>query len=88
VGDDAIGKAAGANSMMRELGGVFGIAIAVAVFAATGSYASPAGFIDGFGPAIGVAAALSVAGAVAGLALPGRRFPAQVNAVPALQGQV
>jgi EmrB/QacA subfamily drug resistance transporter len=73
IGDDAIGKAAGANSMMRELGGVFGIAVAVAVFASAGSYASPAAFTDGFGPAIGVAAALSLAGAVAGLALPGRR---------------
>ena len=36
VANDAIGKAAGANSMMRELGGVFGIALAVAVFAARG----------------------------------------------------
>ena len=73
VAMDAIGKAAGANSMMRELGGVFGVAIAVAVFAATGSYASAATFTAGFGPAIGVAAALSFAGAVVGLALPGRR---------------
>ncbi len=73
IGTDAIGKAAGANSMMRELGGVFGIAIVVAVFAAAGSYASPAAFVDGFGPAIGVAAGLAVAGAIAGLALPGRR---------------
>jgi len=73
IGDDAIGKAAGANSMMSELGGVFGVAVAVAVFASAGSYASPAAFIEGFGPAIVVAAALSLAGAVAGLALPGRR---------------
>ena len=62
VAMDAIGKAAGANSMMRELGGVFGIALAVAVFAAAGSYASPVAFMDGFGPAILVAAGLSVAG--------------------------
>jgi hypothetical protein len=90
IGNDAIGKAAGANSMMRELGGVFGIAIAVAVFAATGSYASPAAFTDGFGPAIGVAAALALAGAVAGLALPGRRraaAAAPIGATPALQGE-
>jgi MFS family permease len=73
IAEDALGKAAGANSMMRELGGVFGIAIVVAVFAAAGSYASPSAFVDGFGPAIGVAAALSLAGAAAGLALPGRR---------------
>jgi predicted MFS family arabinose efflux permease len=70
---EAIGKAAGANSMMRELGGVFGIAVAVAVFTAAGSYASPAAFSAGFGPAIGVAAVLSLAGAIAGMALPSRR---------------
>jgi EmrB/QacA subfamily drug resistance transporter len=70
IATDAIGKAAGANSMMRELGGVFGVALVVAVFAATGGYASPATFTDGFGPAIGVAAALALIGAVAGLALP------------------
>jgi EmrB/QacA subfamily drug resistance transporter len=73
VADDAIGKAAGTNSMMRELGGVFGIAVVVAVFAGAGSFASADAFTEGFAPAIGVAAALSLAGAVAGLALPGRR---------------
>jgi EmrB/QacA subfamily drug resistance transporter len=89
VDDLAIGKAAGANSMMRELGGVFGIAVAVAVFAAAGSYASPSAFIDGFSPAIGVAAGLSAVGAVAGLALPGRRrrTAAPILAVPALEAQ-
>ena len=29
---------------MRELGGVFGVAVAVAVFAAAGSFPSPAAF--------------------------------------------
>jgi EmrB/QacA subfamily drug resistance transporter len=83
---DAIGKAAGTNSMMRELGGVFGIAVAVAVFAAAGSYASPAAFADGFAPAIGVAAALSLAGAVSGLALPSRRRAGVL--IPAFEGEV
>jgi hypothetical protein len=73
VADDALGKAAGANSMMRELGGVFGIAIAVAVFAGAGGYASAQAFVDGFGPAIGVAAAIALVGAACGLALPARR---------------
>ena len=85
---DAIGKAAGANSMMRELGGVFGIAITVAVFAAAGGYTSAASFVDGFGPAIGVAAGLALIGAVAGLALPGRRrgsASARATATPALE---
>ncbi len=45
---EAIGKAAGANSLMRELGGVFGIAVTVAVFAAAGGYASASTFVDGF----------------------------------------
>ncbi len=47
VADDAIGKAAGANSMMRELGSVFGIAATVAVFAGAGSYGSAEAFTDG-----------------------------------------
>ncbi|HEX4438104.1 MAG TPA: MFS transporter [Solirubrobacteraceae bacterium] len=69
---EQVGKAAGANSMMRELGGVFGIALAVAVFAGAGSYISPHEFIAGFGPAVWVSAAIALAGAAAGLALPGR----------------
>jgi EmrB/QacA subfamily drug resistance transporter len=73
VESEAIGKAAGVNSMMRELGGVFGIALVVAVFASAGSYASAASFVDGFRPAIGVAAGLAFAGALASLALPSRR---------------
>jgi EmrB/QacA subfamily drug resistance transporter len=67
-----VGKAAGANSMMRELGGVFGVAVAAAVFAGTGSFASAHAFLDGFAPAIAVVAVLSLAGAVVALALPGR----------------
>ena len=83
-----IGKAAGANSMMRELGGVFGIAVAVAVFAAAGSYASPMAFLDGFAPAVAVLAAFSLVGAIVALALPGRGAGASapVGAVPALEG--
>jgi EmrB/QacA subfamily drug resistance transporter len=73
VAPEAIGKAAGVNSMMRELGGVFGIAITVAVFAGAGGYASAQTFVDGFGPAIGVAAGLAALGSVVALGLPGRR---------------
>jgi MFS family permease len=73
VAPEEVGKAAGANSMLRELGGVFGIAIPVAVFAGAGSYASAEVFSDGFAAAISVSAALSLVGAIAGLGLPGRR---------------
>jgi hypothetical protein len=34
-----LGKAAGTNSTMRQLGGVLGIALGVAAFAGAGSYA-------------------------------------------------
>jgi EmrB/QacA subfamily drug resistance transporter len=85
VGMDALGKAAGVNTMMRELGGVFGIAITVAVFAGTGSYYSPASFVDGFGPAIGVAAGLAFAGALCGFVVPSR--VKSTAPVPALAGE-
>jgi predicted MFS family arabinose efflux permease len=67
----AIGKASGTYNMLRQLGGVFGTAIAVAVFAHKGGYGSPQAFSDGFVPALGVAAALSFGGALAGVLLPG-----------------
>ena len=67
-----IGKASGSFSMMRQLGGAFGVAIAAAVFAAAGHYTSAAAFSAGFAPAIAAAAGLALAGALAGLALPGR----------------
>jgi hypothetical protein len=87
---EQLGKAAGANSMMRELGGVFGIAIVVAVFAGAGGYASAAAFTDGFVPAMGVGAGLALAGALAGLALPGRRARTAglpMSAVPAFEAE-
>ena len=71
-----IGKASGTFNTLRQLGGVFGIAICAAVFAAHGSYASPAAFTSGFGPAMGACAGLALAGAIAGLTIPRRRQPA------------
>jgi len=70
--------------MMRELGGVFGIALAVAVFAGFGSYASAGAFVDGFGPAIGVSSGLALLGALCGLALPSRRRREQIGPVPSI----
>jgi len=76
VGDmdsESIGAAAGVNSMMRELGGVFGIAVTVAVFASSGDYGSVLGFLDGFRPAIVTAAGFALVGAVCGVAVPARQ---------------
>src|SRR5918998_3319904 len=88
VPPDAIGKAAGTNSTVRELGGVFGIALAVAVFAGAGSYASPQAFTDGFVAAMILAAGLSLLGALAGSFLPGRAALAvPAGATPAFQSE-
>jgi MFS family permease len=89
VGPDAIGKASGTFNMVRQLGGVFGIAILVAVFTGGGGYASAQAFTDGFTPALGVSAALSLAGAVAGATLPGRRRATEMapaRAIPQAEG--
>ena len=70
--------------MLRELGGVFGIAAAVAVFAGAGNYASASAFVDGFAPAIALAAGLALVGALVSLALPARRpMPGGVPAMTA-----
>ena len=73
----AIGKPSGTFNTLRQLGGVFGVAIGAATFAARGGYASPAAFTAGLGPATGVCAGPALAGAVAGLgtASRGRRAP-------------
>ena len=60
-----VGKASGANSTFRQLGGVFGIAVAVLVFDRAGSYASPADVVDGARAALFVASSIGVLGAVA-----------------------
>jgi EmrB/QacA subfamily drug resistance transporter len=69
VAANEIGKASGTFNMVRFLGGVFGIATLVAVFAGTGSVGSPQAFSAGFVPAIGVSAVLSLLAAVAGMGL-------------------
>jgi MFS family permease len=81
---ETAGKLAGINSTMRELGGVFGIAVAVAVFAGFGSYASAQAFTDGFGPAIGVSSGLALLGALCGLALPSRHRGEVIGPAPSM----
>ncbi|MGH3151631.1 MAG: DHA2 family efflux MFS transporter permease subunit [Streptosporangiaceae bacterium] len=74
-----IGPASGTLNMLRQLGGVFGIAICAAVFASRGGYASPAAFTSGFGPAMGACAGMALLGALAGLLIPGKGRPAPVS---------
>ncbi|MGW2564642.1 DHA2 family efflux MFS transporter permease subunit [Streptomyces sp. NPDC001537] len=58
------GVAAGVNNALRELGGVFGIAVAALVFTQYGGYGSSASFLDGCAPALWVSAGAAGLGAV------------------------
>ena len=62
------GVASGANSAIRELGGVLGVAVLASVFIHHGGYRSPQAFISGFTPAIWIAVALSTIGILAAIA--------------------
>ena len=83
VGAEDLGKASGATNTLQRLGGVFGVAIATAVFSADGGLGSAARFDAGFRPALVVAASLSLAGALTALAV-GRRRVAPVPVTDAI----
>jgi len=78
---DQEGIASGANNAIRELGGVFGIAVLGAVFSAQGGYASGASFVSGMSSAVWVGGAAVAAAAAAALALP--RLRKAVRDIPA-----
>jgi EmrB/QacA subfamily drug resistance transporter len=72
VPPEEVGVAAGTNSALRELGGVFGVAVLASVFSRPGVYTSTATFVDGFKAALWVGAAFSAAGALIAVAGAGR----------------
>src|SRR5881392_1473334 len=63
------GQASGANNAIRELGGVFGVAVLAAVFTVNGGYESGQQFVDGMNPAVMIGAALVAVGAIAAFAI-------------------
>jgi EmrB/QacA subfamily drug resistance transporter len=73
------GIASGANSALREFGGVLGVAVLASVFARHGVYTSPRVFVEGFKEALWVAVGFSVLGVVAALLTAGRAQPQQVH---------
>ena len=78
------GAASGANNAIRELGGVFGVAVLASVFSANGSYASGTSYVAGLVPALQVGAVVVFFGVLAAIALPGRgRSEARID-VPSI----
>jgi EmrB/QacA subfamily drug resistance transporter len=75
------GQASGANNAIRELGGVFGVAVLASVFTSYGGYESGQAFVDGLVPAVWVGAAVVGLGAVAALFIPRKRREAEAPAV-------
>jgi hypothetical protein len=69
------GQASGANNAIRELGGVFGVAVLASIFSSAGGYGSGQSFVDGLGPAVLVGSVVVAVGALAALAIPFRRGP-------------
>ena len=67
------GQASGANNAIRELGGVFGVAVLASIFTHYGSYHTPHTFVTGLTPAIYVGAVIVALGAVAALFIESRR---------------
>jgi len=76
------GQASGAQNAIRELGGVFGVAVLASVWSAYGGYETGVSFVDGMVPALWIGAAVVFLGAVAAFMIPSRRRAAEVE-VPA-----
>ena len=65
VRPDHEGKASGATNAIRELGGVFGVAVLAAVFSHVGGYQTSESFVHGLTTAVYIGGALVAVGAVA-----------------------
>jgi EmrB/QacA subfamily drug resistance transporter len=68
------GQASGANNAIRELGGVFGVAVLASIFTSYGGYGSGQHFVNGMRPAVFVGAAIVAIGALLAFAI-GKRSP-------------
>ena len=63
------GQASGANNAVRELGGVFGVAVLASVFSHYGGYTSGQSFVDGLNPAVWIGAVVVGVGSLAAFAI-------------------
>ena len=85
VRPDQEGKASGANNAIREVGGVFGVAVLATIFSRVGGYQSAESFVHGMTTAVYVGAGLVALGALAAALIPPRRVREGVGAAEALQ---
>jgi len=75
-----LGKASGINYMMQRFGAVFAVAVASAVFAASGNLSTPAGVTDGFKPALAACAGFALLAALGALTItPPKERPRQAT---------
>ena len=68
-----IGKASGVSSTLQRFGGVFGVAVATAVFTSNGHLGTAASFTAGFRPALAITAAFALVASLTALGVSGRR---------------
>jgi EmrB/QacA subfamily drug resistance transporter len=78
------GQASGANNAIRELGGVFGVAVLASIFSSYGGYGSGPQFVDGLTPAIWVGAVIVAVAALVAHAIP-RMRQSKERLAPALE---
>jgi EmrB/QacA subfamily drug resistance transporter len=64
------GQASGATNAIRELGGVFGVAVLASVFSANGSYASPHAYTSGLTAALPIGVVILAVGVLVALLVP------------------
>jgi EmrB/QacA subfamily drug resistance transporter len=76
------GQASGANNAIRELGGVFGVAVLAAVFASYGGYRSGVTFVNGMNAAVWIGAGVVALGSLAAFAIGGRRRQRAAQPLP------
>jgi EmrB/QacA subfamily drug resistance transporter len=79
------GQASGANSAVRELGGVLGIAVLALVFSRYGGYQTGQSFTDGMVPAVFIGATVVGLGSLAALAITRRTRVATPETRPSLE---
>ena len=76
------GQASGANNAIRELGGVFGVAVLASIFAHAGGYETAATFSHGMNSAVYVGAVVVGIGSVAAFMIPRRPRTRAVEVAP------